>query len=290
MQKQILGQYYTIINPFKGNAFEIWNEMLPKGEDILEPFAGSGNITNFFSNHKWKAYDIIPGRNDIIQRDTISNFPKNFKICITNPPYLAKNAMKRKGENLSLKNEDLYLDCLELMLENCDYVSAIIPSTYYGTKMFRNRLLAWDKLDYKLFSDTDSPVGVAYFVPYETEHKIYVNGEEIEKVESNKGSTKIKFNVSYGNYIFSAIDKTSVENINIRPLDNNFNRDKFLKHTSRNYSLFYSENDLDCKLINKNITEWRNKTKDFYLTNFKSLMKNGKYRKRMSFEFLKSFI
>ena len=39
-QKQILGQYYTTINPFKGNAFQVWNEILPKGEDVLEPFAG----------------------------------------------------------------------------------------------------------------------------------------------------------------------------------------------------------------------------------------------------------
>ena len=87
-QKQILGQYYTTINPFKGNAFQVWNEILPKGEDVLEPFAGCGNIINFFPDHKWKGYDIVPGRNDIIQRDTISNFPKNFKICITNPPFL----------------------------------------------------------------------------------------------------------------------------------------------------------------------------------------------------------
>lgn len=288
--KHELGQYYTTTNPFKGDAFVEWEELSGLGDStILEPFAGAGNIFEFFPDQTFVGYDIEPNNDGIVQRDTLQNFPTGYKTCITNPPYLAKNSISRNKLDVKIKYEDLYLDCLEKMLENCDYVAAIIPSTFYNTGLFRNRLFAWDKHDYQLFSDTDTPAGVAYFVPENTNTNIYVNGEKIEHWTASSKNSELKFNVSNGNYIFNAIDKTGSENIGIEPVNNSFDRDKFLKNTSRNYSLFYSPTELDCDLVNENINEWRKTTKDFYLTSFKSMMRAGKYRKRMGFDLLRNF-
>lgn len=291
--KQKLGQYYTTRNVFQGLAFEEWKQLLPKEETkILEPFAGAGNIVNFFPDFEFDSFDIEPGANFVSQRDTIKDFPKGYNICITNPPYLAKNSVKRKKQEVFFEYEDLYLDCLSIMLENCSYIAAIIPSTFYGTNLFRERLLAWDKLDFKCFEDTDNPVGVGYFIPEKVESEnIYVNGSYVKKQEQKTLNKDIKFNVENGNYVFSAIDKIAHHNIKVEPLkEETFDRDKFLKGTSRNYSLFHSSKEIDCEKVNKEIEQWRVETEDFYLTSFKSLMKCGKYRKRMSFETLRMFL
>lgn len=287
--KILLGQYYTIENPFKGAAFELWNGLRPKDCDILEPFAGAGNIFTMIDG-QWKGYDIEPNHPDVIAQDTMKDFPKGFKICITNPPYLAKNSLSRKKGEIFFKYEDLYLDCLELMLNNCDYVAAIIPSTFYGTKMFRDRLMCWDKIDYKLFEDTLHPVGVAYFGPNRYETKLYVNGEEVFLNNSPKNLVPLRFNVEDGNYVLNAIDKISGDNIHVETLTDSFDRKKYVKNTSRNYVLFKSEVPLDTKRINDKIVKWRNETKDFELTSFKSTMQSGKYRKRMSFTTLREII
>jgi len=287
-KKKKLGQFYTTKNPFIGDAFSLWNSVRPQGAEVLEPFAGAGNLFNFLPE-SWVGFDIEPNHPSIKLRDTISNFPIGYKVCITNPPYLAKNSASRLKLSVSMKNEDLYLDCIQLMLNNCEYVAAIIPSTYYGLNKFQDRLIAWDKLDYQLFDDTDNPVGVAYFGPDKCETKIFVNGKEI-KENNLSGDSKLKFNVAHGNYVLSAIDRTDKENLSISEVDDSFDRKKFLKNTSRNYALFFSEKQLDCQKINEFISDWRRSTNDFYLTSFKSMMKSGKYRKRLSFSQLSAII
>ena len=287
--KILLGQYYTTKNPFKGSAFDIWNNRRPKNSKILEPFAGAGNLFSMVDGD-WVGYDIQPNNSSIIRQDTIKDFPKGYEVCITNPPYLAKNSLSRKKGELFFKYEDLYLDCLELALQNCEYIAAIIPSTFYGTKMFRERLMCWDKIDCELFDDTNHPVGVAYFGPGKYETQIFVNGESVETIKFPQEFVRIRFNVEDGNYVLSAIDKNSGDNIHIEPVNESFNREKYLKNTSRNYVLFHYNGILDTQKVNEEITNWRNKTKDFELTSFKSTMKSGKYRKRMSFITIKQII
>ena len=178
--KKERGQYYTTFNPFKGDAFKLWYSMIPKNEKILEPFAGAGNLFEFI-NADWVGYDIEPTKNGIIKRDVLKNFPKGYRIGVTNPPYLAKNSAKRMKMKYPYKNDDLYLECIEEMLKNLEYVAAIIPSTFWHTNKFRKRLLAWDKQDRELFSDTGAPAGVAYFGPDEYQSKIYVNDSKIKR-------------------------------------------------------------------------------------------------------------
>jgi hypothetical protein len=288
--KKLRGQYYTTTNPFSGSAFSLWNGMKPHNVPVIEPFAGAGNLFNFV-DEDWHGYDIEPKNPNVIQQDTLQDFPKGYDVAITNPPYLAKNSLKRRGGTLFFKYEDLYLDCVEQMLTNCGFVAAIIPSTFYGTGLFQDRLLCWDKLDYVLFEDTDCPVGVAYFIPDKCKTKLFVNGQSITPhgLERNK-NVKLRFNVPDGNYVLTAIDNTRHENIRIDPVSDAFDRDKYLKNTSRNYSLFHSDKELDCDVVNQKISQWRTETDDFYLTSFKSMMKCGKYRKRISFKDLYYFV
>ena len=291
MSKRKLGQYYTTKNPFNGGAFNLWNDMRPKSVQILEPFAGSGNLFEFVKG-EWVGFDIQPNHPKVLKRDTVKDFPKGFTVAITNPPYLAKNSAKRRGLHVEIKWSDLYLDCLELMLENCDWVAAIIPSTFWTQKKFKNRLIAWDKIDYELFSDTDNPVGVAYFGPEECKPLLFVNGVKIEqwKPESKEA---LEFNVNHGNYVLNGIDTIEKENIFIKPIDSTINeswRKKYVKHTSRHHCLFHSNKELDCEKVNQYISEWRKNTSDFYLTSFMSTMKSGKYRKRVGFKLLSQLI
>lgn len=288
--KQLRGQYFTTTNPFVGEAFDLWNSLRPKNVPVIEPFAGAGNLFDYLPNEQWEGYDLEPQLESIKQRDTLKDFPGHYEVAITNPPYLAKNSVKRRGGDIFFKYEDLYLDCLEVMLEHCDFVAAIIPSTFIGTGKFQHRLMAWDKLDYNLFSDTDCPAGVAYFIPERANTKFYVNGKKITPHTLTKGETKVRFNVADGNYVLTAIDTTKAERISIAPVDDSFDRDKYLKNTSRNYVLFHADRELDCDAVNAAITEWRAQTNDFYLTSFKSLMKSGKYRKRLSFKDLAYFL
>jgi len=280
--KKINGQYFTTISPFQGKAFEEWFAMIPKEKPFLEPFAGSANLFQFIEAD-WKGFDIEPKHKSVEKRNTITNFPIGFDVCITNPPYLAKNSASRLKLDVSIKKEDLYLDCLDLMLENCDWVAAIIPSTFFLKAKNYERLMFWDKIDKKLFSDTDTPAGVAYFGPSLSKPRNFVNGEEIKGfVFESKAS--IQYNSEKGNYVLSAIDKVNKRNIHISSDVGTFDRKKYLKNTSRNYVLFYSDKELDVEKINLFIENWREQTKDFYLTSFKSLMKDGVYRKRISFD------
>ena len=66
---------------------------------------------------------------------------------------------------------------------------------YYNTNLFQNRLLAWDKLDREVFSDTDVPVGVAYFVPNVKDTTFYVNGKQIKENAPQKVKSNLSFNV-----------------------------------------------------------------------------------------------
>jgi len=286
--KKINGQYFTTVSPFQGEAFREWFAIIPKEGSFLEPFAGSGNLFEFIEA-KWTGYDIEPKHKSVIERDTIKNFPTGFDVCITNPPYLAKNSASRLKLDVSIEKEDLYLDCLDLMLRNCDWVAAIVPSTFFGKAKDYKRLMFWDKIDKKLFTDTDTPAGVAYFGPEEYEARYFVSGEEVIKFDFAK-KANIQYNTKKGNYVLSAIDKVSKRNIHISEDIKSFDREKYLKNTSRNYVLFYSDKELDVEKINSFITKWRDKTKDFYLTSFKSLMKDGVYRKRISFDQLSKII
>ena len=267
--------------------------MVPK-DTILEPFAGAGHLFSYV-NAEWHGYDIEPNHDAVQYRDTFKDFPTGYRVCITNPPYLAKTVVSRKKLPVQLIHEDMYLDALQLMLDNCEYVAAIVPSTFWNQKLFKDRLYAWDKFDMQLFSDTDAPAGVAYFVPQKVEHtRTFVNGEEIVLTSDNT-PTKTDFPVRFNPrdlapILVNGIDTNTQNNIHLRMLQDHdvpalVNSMGECKSTNRNHfpieSTMVKETDLPA--INALIDQWRHETKDFFLTSFKSPMASGKYRKRISF-------
>lgn len=295
MNKQLLGQFYTTTDPFSdSDAFSDWFKLVPKDETILEPFAGAGHLFSYV-NRSWKGYDLEPNHPNVEQRDTLKDFPTGYRVCITNPPYLAKTVVSRKKLPVQLVHEDLYLDALQKCLDHCEYVAAIIPSTFWNQALFKNRLYAWDKFDMKLFSDTDAPVGVAYFVPHNVDTtRTFVNGKEIH-LNANNTPIRTKFPVIFNPkdlspYLVVGIDTISKNDIHIRRLNVNdipdLINDKFeCKGTNRSIFPIKCDylRDEDLPKINELINRWREDTNDFFLTSYKSCMKCGKYRKRISF-------
>lgn len=296
MSKQLLGQFYTTTDPFSiSDAFSAWYEMVPKDTAILEPFAGAGHLFSYVDAN-WDGFDLEPNHPDVVQRDTIKDFPTGYKVCITNPPYLAKTVVSRKKLPVVLNHEDLYLDALQQCLDHCDYVAAIIPSTFWNQNLFKDRLYAWDKFDMELFTDTDNPAGVAYFVPSKVNRtRTFINGKEVHLNADNTPIT-IDFPVIFNPqglspYLVNGIDTIDKNNIHIRKIDG-FDTSKLVdkdgKCKSTNRNMFPIEcpylKEEDLPQINQMITDWREETQDFFLTSFKSCKKDGKYRKRISFK------
>ena len=91
-------------------------------------------------------------------------------------------------------------------------------------------------------------------------------------------------------FLCNGIDTDYKDNIHLRMLSDNdipslVNGKGECKSTNRNHfpiaSTMLKEQDLPA--INAMIQAWRDETKDFFLTSFKSPMVSGKYRKRISF-------
>ena len=211
----------------------------------------------------------------------MASFPTGFDVCITNPPYLAQTVISRLSLPVNLTHQDLYLDCLEKILENCGYVAAIIPSSFYNQPMLKDRLFAWDKLDYKMFDDTDAPVGVAYFTPATGINPLLgVNGQLLTFDGTDipfSCRSSIRFNPPDPTHTLIAIDSLKENNIHIREY-----RGEPIKNTNRH---IVPLNGLPCsvEVLNLLIDNWRTSTNDFFLTSFMSCMESGKYRKRLLF-------
>ncbi len=73
-------------------------------------------------------------------RDTLKDFPVGFEVCVTNPPWLAKNsATKMQVPFYAGEYDDLYKYSLDKCLENCKNVIAIIPESFIRTNLFLGR-------------------------------------------------------------------------------------------------------------------------------------------------------
>jgi hypothetical protein len=85
-KKKSLGQFYT--TKYK---YILQNMHIPiDAVNIIEPFAGNGDLLNFLERDKYniECYDIDPKNDYIKHQDTILN-PPDFggKFVFTNPPY-----------------------------------------------------------------------------------------------------------------------------------------------------------------------------------------------------------
>lgn len=316
--KKLNGQFFTITNPFVSNAFYMWFESIPddKKHHILEPFAGSNNIVKMINDLKitnaiWHCYDIQPSEYNAVfdvkveTKDSIEKFPiiNNCFIAITNPPYLAKNSATRSGLPYKYNEyDDLYKKCLEVMLENCDYVAAIIPESFITSNLFHNRLKTVISLTCKMFDDTECPVCLALFSPENEIDKIngfeiFRQGEitrigtynELQKyiVRSDYNKKNWIFNDPNGEVGILCCDNNKTASIKF--VYGNTIQSSSIKNTSRAKTRVSGlPNGIDInafiKKCNDKLNEYRFRTKDVFLTSFKGLRDDNMYRRRLDFD------
>ena len=147
-EKRATGRYYTRGNPFLLTPFRAWAAALNLNQQtILEPFAGDNSIPRLISEAQlqcrdWALFDIEPAAPAVQQRDTLADFPKGFDVCITNPPWLARNSATRRGLPFpsDTQHDDIYKYALEKCLTHCKWVAAIIPEAFIRSGLFLHRL------------------------------------------------------------------------------------------------------------------------------------------------------
>lgn len=310
----IIGQHFTNKNIFSHPVFQSWlNDALKKSKNktILEPFAGKNSIIQMLGDlkliNKFKSYDISPKHKDVIENDSISNFPSNFQICITNPPFLAKTIATKKHINIDIYPYfDLYEKCLHLCLVNCDYVAVIIPESFIVTKYFKSRLYAVISITEKsVFSSTEHPVCLALFNKNTTkDFAVYRN--EIFLGNFNQLKQKVKkFLYLENNYdkiiLHDPKGEIGLINIDATLQDKKIvfcdgehilssevhsqsklrTRIKIKSPTLEDLSVEERNNFIiTCNMI---LLEYRKLTNDIFLTAFKGLNNDGTYRRRLDY-------
>ena len=147
-EKRASGRYYTRGNPFQLEPFQTWAKEINLEQQIaLEPFAGAKDIPQLMDAahlqcQDWALFDIAPGAKGVARRDTLADFPRGFNVCITNPPWLARNSATRRGLPFpeTTDYDDLYKYALEQCLTHCGWVAAIIPEAFIRSGLFLKHL------------------------------------------------------------------------------------------------------------------------------------------------------
>ncbi len=301
------------------DVFHKWLKSIPdyKTITILEPFAGANNIVGMvkdvgYCTQAWRSYDLDPVNDDsnatdlvVEQRDTLSDYPAGFVAAITNPPYLAKNSATRRGLPFpATAYDDLYQVALATMLEGTPYVAAIVPESFVTQALFHDRLQAVVSLTCRMFEDTEVPVCLALFIPncskpttgklggkdfaiYAENRLIGTYSKLMASLRQPRSSVAWRFNDSAGLIGLQAIDNQKAASINFTngaaiPASS-------VKETSRSVTriscagLDETTATLVIAKANELLAERRKLTKDVFMTAFKGLRQDGRYRRRLDF-------
>ncbi len=333
-EKRASGRYYTRGNPFQLKPFQAWaKELNLEQQTALEPFAGAKDIPQLIDAahlqcRDWAFFDIEPGAKGVVQRDTLADFPRGFNVCITNPPWLARNSATRRGLPFpeAIRYDDLYKYALEQCLIHCGWVAAIIPEAFIRSGLFLQRLRDFislvpqthyppDKGDKggsisrsdsppdkggkggsAMFEDTEHPVGLALFAPDVTSDiRIWRNNQflgtmcELRKhLPQPSANRDIAFNDPNGNLGLIAIDNTVSASIRFCPPAEL--KDYPIRVHCRSITKIGVPWDVDIDMLNTRLTTIREKTHDVFLTAFKGLRRDGQYRRRLDWALARSII
>jgi len=301
--KRSNGRYYTSGNPFRNEPFIDWAKIagLPD-KHILEPFAGSNSLINMLSDmglcKQASSFDISPADSDVVMRDTLEDFPQGYEICITNPPWLAKNSSTVRGLPYpKCKYDDLYKYALGKCLDNCPYVAALIPESFITANLFQDRLHTFISLTSKMFNETENPVGFALFVPDSICDVDIWSGTEwigplsmIRKLrpEPIKVGIAVQFNNPDGNVGLIALDNTkeaSIQFCDVAELAN-----YKVKTTGRHITKLMVDGQIRIREWNKIMDAFREMTHDVLMTCYKGIRKDGKYRRRCDWSLARGII
>lgn len=312
MKQKILGQFFTKKNIFKNKIFQDWFNLINEDsrKTILEPFAGKNGLIDMLDELKlvnlYQSFDIEPQHESVQQNDSILSFPQGFNLCITNPPFLAKNVASRKNIPVLIEPfSDLYEKCLDLCLKNCDYVAAIVPESFIVSPFFKTRLYAVISLTSKsLFQHTEHPVCLALFNPNKTDDYLVFQDEKLlgnynkklEEINSwlkEDENNKITFHDKEGQLGLFNIDATNIDKAMhfslgdlIDPKDVGYHarlRTRIKVLNTNSQPLTKTQLKTFIKTCNKVLEEYRTKTNDIFLTSFKGLRSDGFYRRRLDY-------
>jgi len=321
-EKRASGRYYTRGNPFQLEPFQTWAKASNLDQQItLEPFAGAKDIPQLIDAanlqcRNWAFFDIEPGAEGIVQRDTLADFPKGFDVCITNPPWLARNSATRRGLPFpeSTRHDDLYKYALEQCLTHCRWVAAIIPEAFIRSGLFLQRLHDFislvpqtqDKTDYPpdkggrgvsaMFEDTEHPVGLALFAPDATSDvRIWRNNQFLGTISELRrhlplpsANRDIVFNDPAGNLGLIAIDNTVSASIRFCPPEEL--KDYPIRVHCRSITKIGVPWRVDIDLLNARLATIREKTHDVFLTAFKGIRRDGCYRRRLDWALSRAIV
>ena len=301
--KRQSGRFFTKGNPFRHPAFYAWagRNDLAKAE-ILEPFAGANSLIHHLENMKVctasVSYDILPATSRVQQRDTLADFPSDFDVCITNPPWLARNSATVRGLVFpDCTHDNLYQFALEKCLDNCDWVAALVPESFIRAELFRDRLSDFVSLTSSLFSDTGHPVGLALFDPFPmTDVEVWSGRERIgwlSDIESlrpllRKNGPEIQFNDPEGNVGLIALDNT--REASIRFCKASELSDYEVKRTGRHITKMRVSSRIRIRAWNEYLNWFREQTRDVLMTCYKGIRKDGRYRRRLDWELTRGIV
>ena len=302
VSKRQAGQYMTMGNPFMHRAFIKWAKHadIPKSK-ILEPFAGHNYLIQHLSDmglcDKFSSFDIDPPNRKIKRRDTLARFPTGYDVCITNPPWLAKNsATVRKMTFPITQYDNLYKLALDKCLSNCAWVAALVPESFIRANVFGERLTDFISLKSKMFDDTDHPVGLALFQPNPcNDVRVWVPNKfrllstlESLRPTSAPDGPKVRFNDPDGNVGLIALDNTHSASIRFCNVDEL--ADYRVKRTGRHITKIHVDGDIRIDAWNRYIDYFRSKTYDVLMTCYKGIRKDGMYRRRLDWELARGII
>ena len=310
-----LGQFYTRVSPFQFARFQTWLTGIPNISTLkfIEPFSGSNSIIRMITNdfplikaQQWSAFDIDPEAHErslvpevkARTRDTIQSFPAGFDVCITNPPYLAKNSATRKGTTFNFgAYQDVFEIALREMLNACGWVAAIIPESFLTRGIFHNRLEFVISLTQNMFDDTEFPVCLAVFSPSpSSDFEVWRNDTWLgnfsdlelarDAILPKRSGRMFQFNDPDGAIGLFAVDMT--KGPSIRFVDGHEIDPKEIKHSSRaitRISTRFPLGDISHETLtveaNAVLDSYREKTHDVFLTSFKGLRADACYRRRL---------
>ena len=319
-EKRASGRYYTRGNPFQLKPFKTWATASNLAQQTtLEPFAGAKDIPQLIEAanlccQDWAFFDIQPGAEGIVQRDTLADFPKGFNVCITNPPWLARNSATRRGLPFpeATRYDDLYKYALEQCLTHCDWVAAIIPEAFIRSGLFLQRLHDFISLVPQtqhetteanktrdtayMFEDTEHPVGLALFGPHVTSDvRIWRNNQFLGTISELRrhlpqpsSNRSIVFNDPEGNLGLIAIDNTVSASIRFCPPEEL--KDYPIRVHCRSITKIGVPRRVDIDMLNARLATIREKTHDVFLTAFKGIRRDGHYRRRLDWALSRAIV
>lgn len=321
------GRYYTAGNPFDHPAFLAWAERARlRSATVLEPFAGANSLIERLREmglcSAFASFDAAPASPDVQRRDTLADFPEGYDVCVTNPPWLARNSAAWRGLAFpDTRHDDLYKVALERCLDNCPFVAALVPDSFIRAGLFHDRLFAFVSLTADMFADTGHPVGLALFddavgQPDRMRGEVVLptaplfddavgqpdrmqvwSGDlyvgDLAEMEARcpkplPGGAGIAFNEPRGNAGLLALDNTieaSIRFCDVRELAG-----YHVKPSGRAITVIAVDGPVRIAEWNAALTAFRGETRDALMTAYKGIRKDGMYRRRCDWALARGII